>query len=121
MTMTVRQLLNRKYPEWDSQPLLRAAVCTRLLRAGYNLDEQIPEESLKAAKAIIKAAKASPPKMHKVTPRTAAVAALPTATVNCKVCHQPTVVAKLATGADAFYCVACKAVIGTLGSLQPQL
>lgn len=121
MTMTVRQLLDQKYPEWNSQPLLRAAVCTRLLRAGYSLDEALPPESTKAVNSIIKRAKASPPPLQKVaTVRTAALAT-PRVTVSCKVCHQPTVIAKLATGDDAYYCLGCKAVCGTMTQLQPAL
>ena len=109
--MTVRQLLDQKYAAWESQPLLRAAVCTRLLRAGYSLEESITETSVHAVKAIIKRAQASPPKMHRVTTRTAALLS-PQPTINCKVCNQPTMIAKLATGVDAYYCLTCKAVSG---------
>jgi hypothetical protein len=121
MTMTVRQLLDQKYPEWNTQSLLRAAVCTRLLRAGYSLDEALPPESSKAVHAIIKRAKSSPPTLQKVaTVRTAALST-PRVTPGCKVCHQPTVVAKLATGDDAYYCLACKAVCDTMTQLRPAL
>ena len=122
--MTVRELLDRKYPTWNSNPLMRAAVCTLLMRAGYNLDEHLPPESIKAAKAIIHRAKQDPPKMHKVDHQRMVTAGLQVGVITkvvCKVCTQPTIIAKLATGDDAYYCPACKAVIGTLAHLQPAL
>jgi hypothetical protein len=60
--------------------------------------------------------------MHKVDHQKMVTAGLQVGVitkVTCKVCSQPTIIAKLATGDDAYYCQACKAVIGTLAQLQP--